>query len=85
MLKTLKRDDEDPSRFAFIVSAKTEKSAVKRNKARRQLREIIREQLSCVKPGLDVAITIKKPFLELDFAEKEKEAKNVLKKANVIT
>jgi len=50
------KNDLGYSRFAFIVSQKVSKSAVKRNKIRRQLVEIIAKRE--VKPGLDVVVVV---------------------------
>lgn len=50
------------SRFGFVISNKTEKLAVRRNGLRRQLRRIIEEMLPQIKPGCDVAITVKQNF-----------------------
>ena len=83
MAKVLPTKGEDPIRFAFIISNKTEKSAVKRNKAKRQAREIIRLQINKLKPGFDVAITIKASFLPLSYQEKEKQVNHLLKQANL--
>lgn len=73
-----------PFRMAFIVSAKTEKSAVKRNRARRQAREIVKAVLPSLPKGVDAALTIKRPFLKLDFAQKREAVLRLLKRAKLV-
>jgi ribonuclease P protein component len=79
------QSERDYSRFAFIVSTKTAKKAVDRNRAKRQLREIIKAELPSVKSGYDIALTIKPGFLPLSFEEKTKTAHQLLRKANLLT
>jgi len=81
MARILKTGEENPLRFAFIISVKTEKTAVGRNRAKRQLRAIIRQELPKLKEGYDIALTIKKNFLPLEIEQKVKSVKDVLKKA----
>ena len=58
------RKDNLPSRFGTIVSTKVDKRAVKRNWARRIVKEGIRDKLKTARNGLDVAILIK-PSIKL--------------------
>ena len=51
------------SRFAVVVSKKIFKSAVKRNRLRRRLYEIIRLELPRIKTPYDVVITVFAPEL----------------------
>ncbi len=71
------------TRFAFIVSKKTAKSAVVRNRARRQAREAVRGMLDDIKPGFEVAVSLKPGFIPLSFQEKQKELKSVLRRAGL--
>lgn len=73
------------TRIAIIISAKTEKSAVKRNRAKRQVREILRKVVSQIKPGYDVAITIKHSFLPLAFDAKQTATMELVKKASLLS
>ncbi len=73
-----------PFRMAFIISAKTEKSAVKRNRAKRQAREIVKAILPALPKGIDTALTIKRPFLNLDFAKKREAVLRLLKRARLV-
>ena len=58
-----------PSRFGIIVSNKISKSAVKKNRAKRLLREAIRILMKENKtpPGLDFVINAKKPILDATY------------------
>lgn len=60
------------SRFGFVVNKKTAGKAVERNKIKRKLRELIRINLSRLKPGFDgIIIVLSKPknsrFPEAEF------------------
>lgn len=48
------------SRFVVVVGTKVSKSAVVRNRLRRQIRAIIFKQLSKFKPGFDLMFMLKK-------------------------
>jgi ribonuclease P protein component len=50
------------SRFSFIVSKKTAKHAVDRNRMKRIISESIRLRLLEIKPGFDCVIVAKKNF-----------------------
>ncbi len=84
VFKYKKTDDKEPIRIAFIVSNKTEKSAVKRNKVKRQLREIVRKLIEELPTGYDGALIVKKPLLPLDYKQKEAEVKKVLQRAGML-
>jgi ribonuclease P protein component len=46
------------SRFAVVVSKKIYKSAVKRNRVRRRIYEIIRALLPAIKPSHDIVLSV---------------------------
>lgn len=48
------------SRFGFVVSKKIDKKATARNKIKRELRNIVQENLGRIKPGFDFLIIVKK-------------------------
>lgn len=83
-LKFAKTTPDQPLRAAFVISTKTAKSAVKRNRARRQAREAFRALLPRLAPGFDLVITIKASFLPLSFAEKSAALEKLLKKARLL-
>lgn len=46
------------TRFGFVVSKKFSKKAVDRNRVKRILREVIKNNLSNIKSGLDVVVVV---------------------------
>ena len=56
LLIRLLPNKKDFNRFGFIVSLKISKKAVVRNKIKRALRQIIREDFSKIRKGFDLAI-----------------------------
>ena len=74
----------DVSRFAVIAGTKVSKSAIKRNRVRRQYREILRLNLNQLKPGYDVVLLTSAKALDLEFHEKEDRLMGVLKKAKLL-
>jgi ribonuclease P protein component len=61
-------NDRGETRFA-ISAGRSLGSAVKRNHAKRMLREIIRPLLPDIVPGWDVVILARKPMAEASFQE----------------
>lgn len=75
----------DSSRFAFIVSLKVSKSAVKRNKVRRRLSEIIRANFLEIKNGIDVVLISIPGIEKKDFPEIKEAVEKLLVKAKLKT
>ena len=63
ILKFIENPRRKNSRFAVIVSKKIHKSAVKRNRIRRRIYEIIRQEIPQVDGVYDVAIVVSSPDL----------------------
>lgn len=82
VLKKLK-NDMNHSRIGLVVPLKISKKAVVRNKAKRRLREIIRENLDEMKPGYDLVFFTRKGIEEKDFNEINLELKTLFKKAKL--
>lgn len=78
------QNDLDSSRFAFIISLKISKKAVKRNRLKRQLREIIRLDLKKIKKGIDIIILTRPGILDLGYNDLKKELLSVFKKSKLI-
>jgi len=72
------------SRFAFVVGIKVAKSAVKRNRIRRQMREAVRLHLDDIKQGYDVMVMARPKAVELDYQELEKEILRIFKKLKLL-
>lgn len=77
-------NEEEFSRFGFVISTKLSKRAVKRNRAKRTLRERVRLLLPNIKPGFDVVFLGKKALLEVDYPVVDQEIRRLFKKANLL-
>jgi len=72
------------TRFAVVVGTKVSKSAVVRNKLRRQVREIVRLKLADVLPGFDVALLVRPEAKSKKFSEIETHVLDSLTKAKLL-
>lgn len=82
------------SRFGLVISAKVAKKANIRNKIKRQLREIIRANLSIsksrgstamtIRPRYDIMILTKPKVIDLDYWQLKEKLEYLLKKAGLI-
>lgn len=72
------------SRFSIIIPAKLDKRAVKRNKLKRQIRNIIKLNIANLKPGSDVIIMAKKTMMLENFATIKTELEEMLRKARLV-
>ena len=72
------------NRFAFIISTKVHKKAVRRNHARRLLSEAIKEFLPQIKPGFNGVFLAKKTLIDADYSQIKKEMSLLFKKARLI-
>lgn len=72
------------SRFAVVVGTKVSKSAVKRNRVRRQYREILRLNLEKLKPGFDVVLLTSNKAISPTYQQKEEGLMRVLAKAKLL-
>jgi ribonuclease P protein component len=71
-------------RVAVVVSKKVDKSAVVRNRIRRRLYEVIRQQLTDLERPLDLVFTAFNPLLAtIDSAQLEKQVADLLRRAGV--
>ncbi len=74
----------DISRFGFIVGLKVSKKAVRRNRVKRRIREIIRLRLDKIKKGFDVVIMTKPEIVDKNYKEIERVMNNILMKSKLI-
>lgn len=69
------------NRYAFAISKKLEKSAVKRNKKRRQVYEIIRilekQGLVANSPSFDIVLLARRPVSTSSYGDLERELKAI--------
>ena len=83
-LLVLKRDDNKPSRFGMVVSTKISKKAVDRNKAKRKVREAIRNYLDKINNGYDAIVLARKGLLTIEQEDLDKELKKALEESKLI-
>lgn len=72
------------SRFTVIISKKISKKATERNRAKRQVKAIIKKNLNLFKKKIDYVIIIRKPFLEKSFNDIENILLNDFKSLRII-
>jgi ribonuclease P protein component len=85
-VQALPRDDEDPSRCGFTVSKRVDKSAVKRNRIRRRLKEALRlDQQANSSTGMDFVLVAKAESLKSGFLTIRSELSRALSKAHRIS
>ncbi|NQU83717.1 MAG: ribonuclease P protein component [Parcubacteria group bacterium] len=82
-VKTLQNNLEQ-SRFTVVVGLKVSKKATKRNRVKRQLREILRLNVEKITPGFDVMIIALPAILDKDYNELEKDLSDAFKKLKLI-
>ncbi len=84
-LKYLKQRSASNNRVAVVVSKKVDKKAVTRNRIRRRVYEIIRNNWSETTPGYDLVFTVyEKSVAALEHEELEAEVRKLLTKAQLI-
>ena len=72
------------SRFAVVISKKVLKLAVRRNRVRRRVYEVIRAELPMLKDNHDVAIIIvTADFLHMEYTAIQNEIKRLFSQANL--
>lgn len=71
------------SRFGLVVSAKAAPKAADRNRLRRQLSEIIRLNLSRIKPGWDMAVIVKAKIAQVEYGQMQEILVGLLRKKNL--
>ena len=72
-------------RVAVVISKKTEKSAVKRNRLRRRIYEILRQNLAQLDQPYDIVLSVfNNNIFNSSPAQLEKLIKNLIDQANII-
>lgn len=72
------------SSFGISISRKVSKRAVVRNRIKRQLKAIIRQNLADIAPGWQVVIVVRPAALECGFDDFLRELEGLLKKLNIL-
>ena len=73
------KENDNQKKFGFIVSKKISKRAVDRNKIRRILSEVVRENLERFENGTRIIFLTKKEILGKKYDEVEKEVEKFIK------
>lgn len=82
VLQVLDRPDD---RFHIgIVATRSLGNAVKRNYAKRRLREALRPMLKKISPGRDLVLVARPPILQADFETLTLALNSLLSKANLL-
>lgn len=72
------------TRVGFVVGTKVSKSAVKRNRLKRRLREIFRLNLDKIKPGFDISVITRPGAADMEYGDLEKDVIFALKKVSLL-
>jgi len=80
----LSKNNDSPSRFAFIASKNISKKAVTRNKIRRHLRNSVRENLKVIKQGFDCVFIAKPSIKASKYIDINQEVALILKKSELL-
>lgn len=78
----IKKNDLSYSRLGVSVSKKVGKSVV-RNKIKRQIKEIVRQNYDFINSGWDIVFSVKPAAVQLSYAQMEKEIVNLLKRGRI--
>ncbi len=77
------RDDMEPTRAAFVAGRRTG-SAVRRNRARRRLREAFRLEIENLAPGADVVLVARKLTGSADFQQLRADIREALQREGLL-
>ncbi len=84
-LRYIKNPHRVHSRYAVIISKKVLKGAVKRNRMRRRIYEVIRKEAIYRQPGFDIAVSVfSSDILEISHEELTEKIVSLFKKAGII-
>jgi ribonuclease P protein component len=75
----VKKNDLQVSRFGLIIGKKISNKAVIRNRLKRQLREIIKNNLFNIKPGFDIVVITKSEIINKNYQEIKNDLEKLLK------
>lgn len=73
-----------PSQVGLVISKKVSQSAVRRNRLRRQLREILRSLCPNLKPGYRLLLIPKASLLSCSWEQLRAELQRLLQKADLL-
>jgi len=71
------------NRYGIVVNLKVDKRAVVRNKIRRRIRDIIKENEKNLQKGFDIMVLTRGSIKDLDFQEIKDKMEKLFKKAKI--
>lgn len=74
------RTDNKESRLGILVGTKISKKAVVRNRIKRQIREIVRQEIPLFKQSYDLAVISLPPSIENDFSFLKDDLRDIFRK-----
>jgi ribonuclease P protein component len=74
------KSGSDPSKLGFVASGKIFKTAVERNRIRRQMSEIVRTNIHLVPSGFDLTVVAKPEIRNASFEELKESILHLLEK-----
>ncbi len=77
------KNNEENSKFAFVISKKVSKKAVDRNLIKRRMSEIIRKNISNIKSGYNIIFFAKSGVLKLDYIKIQEELIFIIKRSKL--
>ena len=83
-LAYIKREDNEGSKFGFVISKKISGEAIHRNRIKRAMAESVRFSLTDIKNGYDFVFLAKQACIRKSTDEIMKEVRNSLEKAGFI-
>ncbi|MCF7907191.1 ribonuclease P protein component [Patescibacteria group bacterium] len=85
ILRWVKDNRKECSRWGIIVSRKVDKKAVIRNKIKRRLRAILRENINSWPLQKDIVLIARPQIKELSFSELKKRLEQILRKNKLLS
>lgn len=76
--------NDQPSKFAFIVSTKISKEAIDRNTIKRHMSEAIRIMVKDIRNGLDVVFLAKPSIIRFPASEIVREVRSAIKEGGFL-
>jgi ribonuclease P protein component len=67
-----------------IIAGRSIGNAVRRNRAKRRIREVIRSILSIILPGWDIILLARKPIIDASFKEISSAVFTLLERADLL-
>jgi ribonuclease P protein component len=77
-------ENDQPSKFAFVISTKISKEAVDRNTIKRHMSEAIRIMVKDIRSGLDVVFLAKPSIMRIPASEIVKEIRTAIKEGGFL-